>query len=353
MTTPPARQAEVLGAALRGQIVEKSLRETLQWVSQPGDISKRFANLARGFDARRLEAVSPSIWTAARLNQPAAPASPRGNFAEMRAALARARAVFETCEPFGGHVAGPELSILRKDVVQAIRSLEAELGQPSEVHEDRVLPLVAALFGEPAPSAPAHLARGRVFRLAESLGARAEVLVRGETPPSLRQFLRAVDEVYRVRELLSLAMSADREAEPDRPAAELRAVYRSVQEAALRMDAEGFGPAERMTARLRLPGTSPMTVAEVLAWIEQFSIEEGLRFRNTIPSAEAQNIRQLCAILLWVIRQAMVPPQRSDWLPAEYQKPTVQVSLEEIAQRLTRVESAIRNSEAVERKPQS
>ncbi len=178
-------------------------------------------------------------------------------------------------------------AIIRTELQELVSEL-ALSGGPRVMRIDsffeRLLSLLPLTPGAPPVNTDPELVQGELLRLRDRFGLQRERVNTVLEEQNLTNFLILVDYVY----TLYNSWQSKRNYFLRNGAAEpflgtqlvlvsqaLDVVAEQVRETYAAMDSVFFGPAERQVTTLNLPGEAPITVAELLDWVETFATKEG------------------------------------------------------------------------------
>lgn len=283
--SPSARAAS---SASIGQTVEAALKDVLAWRPNVGDARGFVAALNQAFTQEERDGRSHWRWTprsyAVQHDMGAVTGAQASLYARAKAALEHALPLLDGLYPLRADDDGEDVSAVRALVRSELGELVDELGQVGGPRVQRVDAQFITLLGRGDTTHPERVA-GLLGTLRETLGlerARVKTIAEEE---NLTNFLIIVDHTLALRSTWRAQRNFfDRSRGGDAflgtqlvlLSRALAVVAESVSEAYFAMDSVFLGPAERQTTRLKLGGP-PLTVAELLGWVERFALEEGPR----------------------------------------------------------------------------
>jgi hypothetical protein len=288
------------GAAPLGQVVEGALRDVLSWRPRSGDSQGFLAALNQAFSLKEREGHVEWQWTprsyAVQHELGAVTGAQASIYSRARAALDQSLPLLEGLYPLRSDADEQDTDAVRAIVRSNLNELVDELGVVGGPRVQRVDEYFASLLGvSPAPSDDVRLGQlrdleeigGQLGVLRERFGMRREQVNTIEEEQNLTNFLILVDhvvslwftwitqrhffdrhgtDVFLGTQLVGLSRS-------------LSVLTESVQESYFVMDSVFLGPAEREVIQLPLEGDQrpPVTIAELLRWVDRFASEEGPR----------------------------------------------------------------------------
>jgi len=265
-------------------------------------------------------------------------------YAQARAALAQALPLLNGLEPLGSRNDADEVEALRAIVRTELVQLVNELGVEGGPRVGRVDLLFDILLG-----ADAQKVDGQLDRLHEQLWldhTRANTL---DEEQNLTNFLVLVDYVSSLKRSWSTARKFFKRAGGSVFLAEdlvqltrsLKVVAESVRELYGALDSVALGPSERRI--VRLGSDSSLTVADLLAWVEQFASDEGPRLIRDAGKVSAGVIHATLEKLAQLVCDDLLTSKEHDPL-VPYRSPRVQQALAKVSERLKEAKQRIRSA---------
>lgn len=174
---------------------------------------------------------------------------------------------------------------LRTLVRSELHALVGELGQPAGPRVQRVELFFAQLLGREHED-DAEQVDGYLGRLRDRLGIERRRVNTVEDEQNFTNYLILVDYIVGLRKSFQAKARYFLRGSASEPflgtqlvllSQALEVIHEQVQETYDGMDSVFFGAAERQTTVLKLEGQAPITVSELLDWIDTFSAVEGRR----------------------------------------------------------------------------
>jgi hypothetical protein len=107
----------------------------------------------------------------------------------------------------------------------------------------------------------------------------------------------------------------------------------TVQEIYFVMDSVFLGAADRQVVELHF-AQEPLTIAELLSWVETVATEEGPRLIQEGGKTGVIALKSTIAKLTELVTGSLIPPQDPARLPAGYRTARVQRSMQELREHL-------------------
>jgi hypothetical protein len=338
----------VPGAAPLGQIIEVALRDVLAWRPRAGDAQGFLTALNQAFSLKELEGHTVWEWTprsyAVQHEMGAVTGAQASIYARARAALDQVLPLLEGLYPLRADADLEDDDSVRAVVRSNLTELVGELGVVGGPRVQRVDDYFESLLGPNPDLRDPERVGGGLGMMRERFGMERSRVNMIPEEQNLTNFIILVDQVNALRQtwneqrhffdrrgtdvflgthlvILSRALSA---------------LAESVYETYLVMDSVFLGPSDRETTSLNLePGKPPITIAELLRWVERFASEEGPRmireagkdgviaFRSTV-----ERLYQLVEAAWKISQQPSPNPQRG------FHTGRTQTALEELTKHL-------------------
>lgn len=283
------------GLAPLGSLVTRTMHEVLQWRPSRTDVRGLKEALTASFNSRELQGrtvyshVPRSYIMQVQADGGAVTGAQASIHTRAQAAVNQSLPLLEGLYPLDSESDREDLAAVRATIRLALSGLVEELARGGGPRVQRVDTLFALLLGEdlinnPPPQFDLDAVGGQLGLLRDRLGLSAQRVNNAEEEKNLTNFLILVDHVF----TLWLSWKSLR-TYFDRTGGEvflgpqlvllsraLRVVAESVRETYTLLDSVFIGPAEREITRLDFSGGQPpMTIAELLEWVDSFASSEG------------------------------------------------------------------------------
>jgi hypothetical protein len=290
-TSPLATRRPGAPGAPLGQTVEQALYETLGWRPRIGDPRGFVAALSQSFASKEEQGRILWEWMphtyAVQADLGAVTGAQASIYKQATVVRSESLPLLEGLEPLRSDYDEEDTDASRAIVKSSISELVGELGQVGGPRVQRVDTLFSILLdvgpNADTPDEPEQV-DGQLGNLRERFGLERERVNTIEEEQNLTNYLVLVDYVLSLRRTwLAQRHFFDRQGTDVYLGTQLVLISRalaslveSVYEARDAMDSVFLGEAERQTIELSLEGeTTPLTVAELLAWTEHFGSDEG------------------------------------------------------------------------------
>ena len=269
-----------------GKLAQQTIREVLGWRVRPGDTKGFMAALNKAFVLKEVEGHTEWDWKPQSYMLQADLGEITGAQASVHkqatVALEQALPLLDGLKPLRADADVEDTEAMRAIIRTELTELVNELALIGGPRVQRVDSFFAKLLGHLPPKSfdPEHVS-GQLDRLRHRFGlsrARVNTIVEEQT---LTNFLILVDYVNSLYQ--SWASKRDFFTGKREPflgtqlvllSQVLDAILEQLRETYDAMDSVFFGPAERQTVELDFKD-GPMTVAEILSWVESFASGEG------------------------------------------------------------------------------
>jgi hypothetical protein len=317
-----ASTASGAGGGSQGKLAQQTIREVLGWRFRAGDTKGFLAALNKAFVLKEVEGHVEWDWKPQSYMLQADLGEITGAQASVHkqasVALEQAIPLLDGLKPLRTDADAEDTEAMRAIIRTELNELVNELALLGGPRVQRVDSFFEKLIGplKTASFDPEHVA-GQLARLRERFGlsrARVNTIIEEQ---NLTNFLILVDYVNSLyqswnskRGFFAGTLEPFLGTQLVLISQVLDAILEQLRETYDAMDSVFFGPAERQTTELNLPG-GPMTVAEILSWVETFAAVEG---RQLIQDAGKDGvvifrstIEQLATILKDAAKVAALP----------------------------------------------
>jgi Quinohemoprotein amine dehydrogenase, alpha subunit domain III len=296
-TGSPLPGRSTAGLTVNKDLVSTALHEVLSWRPSTTDVKGLKEALTHSFDAQEEQGrkvythVPRSYIMQVQSDGGAVTGAQASIFARAKAAVDQCLPLLEGLYPLHSDSDREDLAAARATIRLALTGLVEELGRKGGPRVQRVDTLFELLLGKeilahPPQQFDADEVDGQLGLLRDRLGLEGVRVNRAEEEKNLTNFLILADHVFTLwLSWTSLRTYFDRIGRevflgPQLVllSRSLRVVSESVHEAYTILDSVFVGPAEREVIPLRFQnGESPLTIAELLEWVDSFASQEGPR----------------------------------------------------------------------------
>jgi hypothetical protein len=336
-----------------GQIVDSTLRDVLGWRPKATDHKGFVAALNQAFTCKEVEGRTTCTYTPrsyalqVQADLGAVTGAQASIYARARTALDQSLLTLDRLYALNPAADPQEVEAARAIVRSEFTELVNELGIEGGPRVHRVDSLFDQLRGANNPSFDPEQVQGQLRGMRLVFGLERNRVNTIEEEQDLTDFLTLVDYVNS----LFQSWTAQRQffdrsstAEPFLGtqlvlvSRQLAVASESVREVYYSMDSVFLGAAERQTIELLFtqPPRPPLFVSELLAWVEQFTGEEGPQLIRDAGKAGVKAFFPTIDRLHEAVRDSRIPPQSQSRLPAGYRTARVQRSLAELEVHLKR-----------------
>ena len=270
-----------------GTMAESAIRDVLGWRPRQGDPKGFLAALNQSFSCAEESGVKHCYWTprgyAAQADLGAVTGAQASIYTRAKGALDQALPLLDGLRPLISFSDQEDVDAIRSIIRSDLTALVAELGVEGGPNAVRVDDLFESLIGPTPNLDDPEKVVGRLKVLRDRFGLKRQNVNTIEEELNYTNFLVLVDHINTLQRSWNLFAKQDTQ-EPFLGtqlvllSRELGVVAESVHELYFAMDSVFLGAAERETTVLKLVlnGTeSPVTVAELLGWVDRFASEEG------------------------------------------------------------------------------
>jgi hypothetical protein len=349
------RSGSTNGSSLLGQTVEATLRDVLAWRPRPTDPGGFLAALNQAFSVKEVEGHTEWAWKPRSYSVQADLGQVTGAqasiYARARNALDQCVPLLEGLYPLRSDSDPQDVDAIRALIISELNEMVGELGQEGGPALQRVDTLFESLLGPaPVPSNPEEMG-GLLGKLRRRFGFDRTQVNTIEEEQNLTNFLIVVEHTA----ALKLSFDNQRQffigngsdvflgTQLVLLSRQLAVLGESVQEAYFAMDSVFLGPAERQTLLLPLPPEEPpLTIAQLLEWVESFSNEIGPRvIRSSGKDGVIALTPTVAKLRALIDATALKSEQSSDDPPRGFYTPRSARALRELDTHLKRAETLI------------
>jgi hypothetical protein len=336
-----------------GQSVAGTLRSVLGWRPRAGDSKGFLSALNQAFTLTDFEGHRDWKWMqptfAVQPDMGGITGAQASLYTRAKAAIDQSLPLLDGLSPLRPDAAPVDYEAIRSIVRTELTQLVGELGQEGGPRVQRVSSLFDQLLGTgPLPKDPEQVG-GQLRRLRAEFGMDRSRVNTIDEEQNLTNFLILVDYVTSLKQ----SWDAQRQFFDRRSGVEpylgtqlvlvsraLALLAETVQEIYFVMDSVFLGAADRQVVELRLTG-EPLTIAELLSWVETVASEEGPRLIQDGGKTGVIALRGTIGKLSGLVKQALIPPQDATRLPAGYRTARVQRSMQELSEHLAETAALI------------
>lgn len=340
-----------------GQIVESALKDVLGWRPRSADPRGFVAALTQSFTWTEVAGHTECTWTprsyaaSIQADLGALTGAQAAIYQQVKLLADAALPILERLMPLRPDPDAENITALRSIVRSRLNEIPAELGAEGGPRVQRVDDLFERLRG------PDQTPGGELGLLGKRLGMSREFANTLDEETGLTEFLVLTGHVETTFGIwTSQRRFFDRlesnTVPDDRPflgtqlvllSRQLEVVAETVGESYFAMDSVFLGAAERQTVELQfpavdqLPQESPLTVAELLDWVERFATEEGPRLITDGGVDGVQAFAPTVERLATLVRRARLQPdgqQDPARMPPSYATARVRQALAQLQQQL-------------------
>jgi len=291
----PSRAGALNGGALN-HTAQQTLRDLLGWRYRSEDAAGFTAALSKAFTARQVDGYTHWDWKPQSFSLQADLGAVTGAqasiHAQARTTIDQVLPLLDALEPLRVDVDKEDSEAIRSIVRASLREIVDELALKSGPRVQRVDLYFEGMLGDAGSgdgkSVDADSVDGQLGQLRERFGLLAERVNTVDEERNLTNFIVIVDQLHSLRQawlarrgFFSRNLYSVRQpflgTQLVQLAEILDVIVEQVQECCAGMDSVFFGAAERQATLLRLPPHPPITVAELMSWIESFATGEGRR----------------------------------------------------------------------------
>ncbi len=333
-----------------GQLVESALKDVLGWRPRSQDPRGFVAALSQAFTSTEVAGHTEVSWTprsyaaSIQADLGALTGAQASIYQQANLLVTAALTILDRIRPLLPDPDPEDVAAVRAIVRSRLEEIPKELGAEGGPRVQRVDQLFLNLVGNGVVLDPATVA-GELGRLRLLLGMTREKVNTLEEEHEYTEFLMLVGHVGTLFSMWkSQRGSFDRISSPgEHPflgtqlvllSRQLEVVAETVGETYFAMDSVFLGAAERQTVPLAFGDTeSPMTIAELLDWVEQFATVEGPRLISDGGKAGVRTFAPTARRLEGLVAAALITQPGA---PPSYHEARVQQALQQLRQQLQR-----------------
>jgi hypothetical protein len=310
-----------------------AIRDLLGWRYRADDPKGFLAALTKAVDLKEVEGHVESTWKARPFMVQADLGEVTGAQAAIyeraRLAVDHALPLLDTLKPLRPDADAENTESVRALVRSALTELVAELANAGGPRSARVNDYLSRLLGDHIKfdesffSTKEYAAlvgrpeevKGILGQVRERFGLKRQLVLRVDEERILTNFLIIVGHTTSIFDVwVAQKPFIERETNTDkflgtqlvRLSQVLNVVVESVHEANTAMDSVFFGPQERQVKEIKLRGEPPITVAELLGWVEHFAGVEAPQLIEDSGKDGVGAVKATLIRLLALVEQAVV-----------------------------------------------
>ena len=285
---PSTSTASGAGGGSLGKLAQQTIREVLGWRFRAGDTKGFLAALNKAFALKEIEGHVEWDWKSQSYMLQADLGEITGAQASIHkqasVALEHALPLLEGLEPLRADADKEDSEAMRAIIRTELKELVNELAMIAGPRVQRVDSFFEKLVGAPPVSTDPERVGGQLSRLRERFGLQRErvnTIVEEQTFSNFLILVDYVNSLFQSWQSKRAYFARNGSAEPFLGtqlvllSQVMDVIIEQVRETYDAMDSVFIGPAERQTTMLSLPGEAPITVAELLSWVETFAASEG------------------------------------------------------------------------------
>jgi hypothetical protein len=334
-----------------GTSVAATLRGVLGWRPRGGDAKGFLSALNQAFKLTDVAGHRDFKWTqptfAVQPDMGGLTGAQASIYTRAKAAIDQSLPLLEGLTPLRPDADAVDCEAIRSVVRSELIELVSELGQEGGPRVQRVSSLFNLLLGSVPLGAVAHSHNpenvgGQLRRVRAEFGMDRSRITTIDEEQNLTNFFILVDYVISLKQ----SWDSQRQFFDRRSGAEpflgtqlvlvsraLMLLTETVQELYFVMDSVFLGAADRQVVELAYP-QEPLTIAELLTWVETVASEEGPRLIQEGGKSGVIALKTTIAKLTELTSGALIPPQNPERLPAGYRTARVQRSMQELREHL-------------------
>jgi hypothetical protein len=351
-----------------GQSVAATLRGVLGWRPRTGDTKGFLSALNQAFTLTDFEGHRDFKWTqptfAVQPDMGGITGAQASIYTRAKAAVDQSLPLLEGLTPLRPDFNAVDCEAIRSVVRSELLELVRELGQDGGPRVQRVTSLFNLLLGSAPLAAVAHSTNpenvgGQLRRMRAEFGMDRSRINTIDEEQNLTNFLILVDYVTSLKQ----SWDSQRQFFNRKSGAEpylgtqlvlvsraLGLLAETVQEIYFVMDSVFLGAADRQVVELQF-AQEPLTIAELLSWVETVATEEGPRLIQEGGKTGVIALKSTIGQLADLAAGALIPPQDPSRLPAGYGTARVQRSMQELREHLRETAALIHSFHQTDPQP--
>jgi hypothetical protein len=352
ISSPSSLAGGAAGTRPLNQIVESTLRDVLGWRPKTGDHKAFVAALTQSYTCSEVEGRTQCLYTprtyAMQVNADlgAITGAQASIYSRAKVALEQSSSILARLYPLNADADDEDVEASRAIVRSLWTELVGELGMEGGPRVERVDSLFAQLLGAGNTSFDLELlpADSQLGQMRDNLGLTNSNVNTVVEEGNLTDFITLLHYVSSLNQSwIAQRRFFDRSnvAQPFLGtqlvlvSRALAVLSESVHEVYYAMDSVFLAAAERQTIELVFANRPPIFVAELLAWVDRFASEEAPLLIQDAGKAGVRALFPTVDTITTLVRDAQIPPQNPNRLPAAYRTSRVQRSLQELTTHLS------------------